>query len=126
MTVLLRCRRFACHCLCLVALLATICGCHSASIEVTIDNQSGVPLQLLEVDYPSASFGTGLLAPHSQFHYRFKVQGSGPVKLQYVDATSVTRNFIGPELQEGQRGSLSITVDRTGDVTWKPLLTKKS
>ena len=32
-------------------------GCHSAFVETTIDNQSASAVRLVEVDYPSASFG---------------------------------------------------------------------
>jgi len=113
----------------LLAVLVVVSGCKSAMVDATIDNQGNSALQLLEVDYPSASFGTGSLAAHAQFHYRFKIQGSGSVKMQYVDAANQTRNFTGPELQEGQQGTLTITIDPagspSGSVFWKPVLTSK-
>ena len=37
-------------------------ACHSYHIDATIENRTGAPIQLLEVDYPSASFGVDSLA----------------------------------------------------------------
>ncbi len=40
--------------LCAATLLA---ACHSYHIDAAIENRTGADIQLLEVDYPSASFG---------------------------------------------------------------------
>ena len=56
-------------------------GCHSYHIDTTIENHTGAAIQLLEVDYPSASFGTDNIAPGADFHYRFQVRGDGPLTL---------------------------------------------
>jgi hypothetical protein len=105
--------------------LASLAGCHSRYVETTIDNRGPKNLQMLEVDYPSASFGVGNLAAGSQFHYRFKIQGSGNLKLQFIDPKGETRNIDGPELNEGQEGHLTITIDPAGKVAWQPELTPK-
>src|ERR1700722_17963473 len=68
-----------------VALAAT--GCHSAYIQSTVLNETAQPISLIEVDYPSASFGLQRLDPGQSFPYRFKVLGSGPLKLIYTDAS---------------------------------------
>ena len=47
-----------------VVLLAAA-GCHSYHVDVTVENHTGAPIQLLEVDYPSASFGADQLAAES-------------------------------------------------------------
>ena len=66
-------------CLALAATLSTLlAGCHSAYINTTVTNHTAKPIELLEVDYPSASFGTQNLAPGGVFHYRFKILGSRP------------------------------------------------
>ena len=91
---------------------------------VDVGTLGGDSLQQVEIDYPSASFGVGNLAPNSQFHYRFKIQGSGPVKLEYTDAQGKTHTVDGPELTEGQEGSLTVAIDSTGKVTWNPNFTK--
>lgn len=99
-------------------------GCHSAFVEATIVNQGGTPVRLVEVDYPSASFGVGSIVAHSQFHYRFKIQGSGPLKIEFTDADGKLRNSDGPILSQGQEGTLSIVIQPGGEVGWHPSLTK--
>jgi hypothetical protein len=93
----------------LAAALA-LAGCHSPYIAATIVNSTGQPLSLIELDYPSASFGTGSLAPGASYHYRFKVLGSGPATLLWTDAARHDHKAAGPALQEGDEGSLVITL----------------
>ncbi len=101
-----------------LASLLSATGCHSAVMDATVKNRSGTPITLLEVDYPSASFGTQNLGEGADFHYRFKVLGSGPLKLTYTDSTRHDHTFKGPALQEGAEGLLSITII-PGDVRWQ-------
>lgn len=68
-------------------------------------------MRLLEVDYPSASFGKEELAPNDDFHYRFKILGSGATKVSWTDADRQEHTVPGPQLNEGQHGSLRITLD---------------
>jgi len=97
----------------------TAVGCHSPYVEATVNNRTGQPIELLEVDYPSASFGTQNLANGSDFHYRFKVLGSGPMKILYTDSVHKDHKADGPTLHEGAEGSLSIVVTTAG-VIWRP------
>ena len=83
-------------------------GCHSKYIQATITNRSGAPLHVVQVEYPSASFGTQELRPGESFHYRFKLLGSGPVKLSFTDAAKHDHQQTGPTLNEGQEGRLQI------------------
>ncbi len=105
-----------------LALFCSLTGCHSAMIETTIHNSTTSPLQLIEVDYPSASFGTQGLQPGAEFKYRFKVLGSGNLKILYTDQTGKEHTGNGPEVHEGLEGRLLITVDQAG-VQWSPSLT---
>ena len=91
----------------LSAILA-VSACRSDHVEITIHNQTGAPLRLLEVDYPSASFGTAALAPGASFHYRIQVQGSGPLTLTYSTTGNPQPHITGPDLAERQHGSLDI------------------
>jgi len=100
----------------------SLAGCHSAFVEATIDNQGKSPVRLVEVDYPNASFGVGNIAALSQFHYRFKVQGSGTVKIEFTDAAGKVHDSDGPPLNQGQEGRLSIVIQPTGEVVWRPEL----
>jgi hypothetical protein len=99
-----------------------LAGCHSRFVETTIDNQSPTPLRLVEVDYPSASFGAEAIPANSIFNYHFKVQGSGKLKLEFTDAEGKVHDVDGPQLSEGQEGHLTITIDSAENVTWHPSL----
>jgi hypothetical protein len=104
-----------------LALLASISatGCHSAYVTTTVSNHTTQPIDLIEVDYPSASFGTQGLAPGADFHYRFKVIGSGNLKLQYTDNTHQDHKAEGPLLKEGAEGPLAIIITNQG-ILWQP------
>ncbi|HTZ58085.1 MAG TPA: hypothetical protein VMB49_08315 [Acidobacteriaceae bacterium] len=106
----------------LLALFATLAGCRSRFVAVTIVNQ-GPAIRLMEFDYPSASFGANQLAAGAKYTYRFKVQGSGPVSLQFVNGAGATHTSQGPKVDEGDQGSLLVNIDPQGAVTWKPNLT---
>ena len=99
------------------AAVLILTGCHSAYIDATISNRTDKPLNLVELDYPSASFGTQTLASGGDFHYRFKILGSGKLKLIYTDPVNLEHNIPGPELVEGEEGALTVTVQTTG-VAW--------
>ena len=105
----------------LIALGATLVftGCHSAYIAATISNHTSQPLSLVELDYPSASFGTEMLAPNQDFHYRFKILGSGPTTLLWTDAEHHDHKNSGPTLHEGDEGSLIIVfASASSNPTW--------
>jgi hypothetical protein len=99
-------------------------GCRSPFVSATITNRNDSSISLIEVDYPSASFGLGSLAAAATYSYRFKIQGSGPVKIQFTDAYGKTHSASGPNLMEGQQGSLAIFIGPGSKVSWVPQLTK--
>jgi hypothetical protein len=105
------------HTLALVIAAAT--GCRSPYVTTTVSNHTTQPIAPLEVDYPSASFGTESLAPGADFHYRFKVIGSGNMKLLYTDSAHQDHKSDGPLLKEGAEGPLTIIIADTG-VSWQP------
>jgi hypothetical protein len=106
--------------LCALALLPVLilAGCRSAFVNATVQNRTAQPIQLIEVDYPSASFGTQSLAPGADFHYRFKVLGEGRMKLIYTDSMHQEKTSEGPPLKEGAEGTLTITIV-PNDVQWQ-------
>ncbi len=110
-----------------VALIASFaCGCRSYHIDANVENRTGAPVDLLEVDYPSASFGTGRLAADAVYHYRVLVRGQGPIKVQYNDSAShQLRQITGPELREGQEGRVDIVLLPGGKAEFHPALTPK-
>jgi hypothetical protein len=97
-----------------LTLALAVGGCHSAYIAATISNRTQRPITLIELDYPSASFGTQTLTPGQDFHYRFKVIGSGPTALLYTDAENHDHKSGGPSLSDGDEGRLSVIVTQTG------------
>ncbi len=90
-------------------------------VDATVHNSTRATIDLIEVDYPSASFGVQALAPGADFHYRFKIIGSGPLSLTYTDTQHATHTVKGPDLSEGDRGQLLITMGDAG-VRWSPTL----
>ena len=106
-------------CFALLFVLLAATGCHSAYVATTVSNRTAQPIELLEVDYPSASFGTQALAPGADFHYRFKVLGAGGTKLLYTDSAHKDHTSNGPTLNEGAEGSLGIVIT-DGGVLWQP------
>ena len=106
----------------MLTLCFVLAGCRSRFVDVTIVNQ-GPTVHVLEFDYPSASFGANQLASGAKYHYRFKIQGSGPLSLQYEDASGHPHNVAGPEVDLGDQGTLLVNIDPQGAVTWNPNLT---
>ena len=100
-------------------------ACHSSHIEVTVENRTGAPIRLLEVDYPSASFGSDRLDEGASYHYRIQVQGSGPLKVQYTAGTGGQqgqRQIEGPVLAERQEGAVEIILLPDGKAEFHPRL----
>ena len=108
--------------LCLAALaVGGLTGCHSHYVQATIKNDSGAAVSVVEVDYPSASFGKESLPSGVVFHYRFKILGDGPTKILWTDTQHHDHSVPGPSLQEGQEGALTVTI--TGSTAlWNPQL----
>lgn len=97
-------------------------GCTSPYVNATIRNNTGAPVTLVEVDYPRASFGRESLAAGANYPYRFKILGSGGTKISWTDAQRKEHSATGPELHEGQKGQLIITLTSTG-AQWDAQLT---
>ncbi len=106
-----------------LALPLLLSGCRSYRIDATVENRTGASIELLEVDYPSASFGSDRLAAGADYRYRLQVRGSGPVKVQYTEtATQTIRQASGPELAERETGRIEILLLPGGKVQFTPAL----
>ncbi|MDE3104058.1 MAG: hypothetical protein KGK08_02685 [Acidobacteriota bacterium] len=97
--------------------LPVLSGCHSTHVQATITNHTAQPLALVELDYPSASFGTQTLAPGASYQYRFKVIGTGDTKLLWTDGVGQQHSVTGPHLTEAADGTLTADVQAQG-VHW--------
>jgi hypothetical protein len=87
-----------------------VSACHSYHIETIVENHTGGLIQLLEVEYPSASFGVNSLTAGADYHYRIQVRGSGPLKVQYTGSDGRTAQAEGPMLVERQEGRIEIVL----------------
>jgi hypothetical protein len=103
------------------SLCLSLAGCRSAFVDAVVRNRTDRPISLIEVDYPSASFGTQTLMPNQDYHYRFKIQGSGDLTFLYTDADHLNLVSTGPKVDDGTEGSLAIAVTPQG-VEWTPKL----
>jgi hypothetical protein len=106
-----------------MALLIALAGCHSYHVETTVENRTGGAIQLLEVDYPSASFGANTLAAGEEYHYRIQLRGTGPLKVQYTGSDGRKIQIGGPMLAEQQEGRIEIVLLPGGKVEFHPNLT---
>lgn len=103
---------------------AHLAGCHSAYIETTVTNRTAASITLIQVEYPTAAFGTQALPPGRDFHYRFKILGVGPMKITYTDAAEKEHKATGPVLKEGNEGTLKVVVTDSG-VDWQPNIVER-
>lgn len=115
--------RLSAACAALLLPLLMAASCRNYLVEVTVENRTGGPIELLEVDYPSASFGVDTLAAGAVFRYRVKLQDSGPVKVIYADIRKHQYQSTGPTLRQGQRGQLQIVLNPNGEIEFHPKLT---
>lgn len=83
-------------------------------MNATVENRTGGAISPVEVDYPSASFGTELLASGASYKYRFKVLGSGGTKVSWTDSAHHEHTVAGPALKEGDEGILQVELTPDG------------
>ena len=113
----------ACGGCCGLAVSMVLSGCHSAHIEVSVENRTGSAIRLMEVEYPSASFGADSLGAGATMHYRIQLQGTGPLKIQYTAENNHQAQIPGPELAQGQEGKLEIVLQPGDKADFHPQLT---
>ena len=94
--------------------LLAISGCASKYVQAAVRNQTSGAVTLVEVDYPSASFGKETLPAGAEYDYRFKILGSGPAKVLWTDSHHQQHEVAGPQLNEGQQGTLIVTLTESG------------
>lgn len=104
------------------SLLCIAAGCHSYHIEASVENRTGGTITLLEVDYPTASFGVDTLAPDGVVHHRIQTRDSGPINVQYTAAHGRQVQVKGPTLYEKQEGSIQIVLLPDGKAEFHPAL----
>ena len=100
-----------------------VAGCHSYHVDTTVENRTGKPVKLLEVDYPSASFGTGQLDSGAVYPYQMQFRNSGPIKVSYTADDGHQVSIDGPQVAEKQEGRLQIVLLPGGKAEFHPELT---
>jgi hypothetical protein len=100
-----------------------VAGCHSYHVDTTVENRTGKPVKLLEVDYPSASFGTGALDSGAVYAYQMQFRNSGPLKVSYTADDGRLISIDGPKVAEKQEGRLGIVLLPDGKAEFHPELT---
>jgi VCBS repeat-containing protein len=106
-------------------LLMLLAGCQSPWIQCTIVNHEATPVSLVEVNYPGGSFGVQTIAAGGSYRYRFHALSTDRLSLDFTDAARQNHTVTGPELQQGQEGSLQIEIDAGNHVSWTPTLTMR-
>lgn len=102
--------------------VAAILGCHSAHVGVVVENRTGMQVRQLEVDYPSASFGSDSLAVNGTLNYSIQLRGQGSLKVQFTTSDGHPWEAGGPSLQEGQEGTLEIDLLPGGKAEFHPAI----
>jgi hypothetical protein len=98
--------------------LLALAGCRSAYVEVKVVNEGSAPVSVVEADYPGGSFGVDTLEAGEAYNYRFKILGNGPTKVMWTDAARHDYSSAGPQLNEGQQGTMTVTI-LGGTAEWK-------
>ena len=107
----------------LAAALVPAAGCHSYHIDTIVENRTGAAIQLLEVDYPSASFGANTLPAGESYRSQIQLRGNGPLKVQFTAIDGRLIQIAGPALAERQEGRLHIVLLPEGKAEFHPELT---
>ncbi|MGH9590760.1 MAG: hypothetical protein ACRD25_10205 [Terracidiphilus sp.] len=102
--------------------LLVAASCRNYLVLVTVENRTGGAINLLEVDYPSASFGVDALPAGAVFHYHVQLQDSGSIKVMYADGQKHRHQSTGPTLHQGQKGQLEIVLEPGGKTEFHPEL----
>lgn len=97
--------------------LATVVGCRSRVVEVTLVNTSQLPLSIIVVDYPGATFGVNQLAPSATYHYAIKPQNTGALKIQFTDAQGQNHTYTGPELHKNDEGGITVRLTQDSAIS---------
>jgi len=90
------------------------------------NSRTGAAIELLEVDYPSASFGAERLAAGEVFRYSIQVRGNGPLKVEYTGSDGRQAQMNGPTLTEHQEGQFQIVLLPGGGAEFHPQLAPQS
>jgi hypothetical protein len=110
---------------CCALLLVGLSGCQSPWVQATVVNDQDTPVNLVEVNYPGGSFGIQSIAAHSNFRYRFHILLNDAITMDFTDAASHNHTAKGPQLNQGEAGTLRIAIEADNTVLWTPALARQ-
>jgi len=87
-------------------------GCRSHVVKVNLINVSQQPVTTIVIDYPGATFGKNQLDPGKTFLYPVKPLETGPLKIQFADASGKMHTALGPELHKNDDGLIEVRFDQ--------------
>lgn len=123
-------KTFRCGLWATATLALVLVGCRgkwdSEWVNVRVENQSGEAVRQVEVDYPSASFGADSIAAGSALQYKFQISGRGPIKMEYTLGNGRSTHASGPELSDGQHGTVTIRLLPEGKTVFEANLKSAS
>jgi len=102
------------------AALLALSACHSYHVDATVTNRTGQRIQLLEVTYPSASFGANSMEPGEVIHAPIQFRNEGKAHVHYIGPAGAAIEIDGPEFHENQEGSLEIILLPAGQAQFNP------
>lgn len=102
----------------LACLTAVDLACRASGIDITIQNNSPVPLRNVEIDYPGAAFGAGTIAPGSSYWYHMKPLADGEITVSFEQARGGTIQQKGPRVRAGVREKLVLVVTQDANKQW--------
>lgn len=106
----------------LLTILLLITGCRSHVVKVNLINVSQQPVTTIVVDYPGATFGKNQLDPGKTYLYPVKPLETGPLKIQFADASGKMHTALGPELHKNDEGLVEVRFDQEKAVAKLQLL----
>lgn len=113
-------RGVVCSAACTLAVVVS--GCQSPWITCTVVNHQATPVSLVEVNYPGGSFGVQTIAAGGSYRYRFHALSTDKTSLDFTDAGHKDHTAAGPEVKQGQAGTLEIEIQADNHVVWTPVL----
>lgn len=95
----------------------SLAGCRAHVVKISLANTSAQPIKTIIVDYPSATFGKDTLAPGETYFSLIKPVDQGPIKVRFTDAQGTNHAYQSISLQQGDDGSVTITLTQTSAET---------
>ena len=113
-----------------ILLLATLLGmanasCRSRGVDVTIQNNTHVPLRNVEVDYPGAAFGIASISPGGSYWYHIKPLDDGDLTVGFELENGKNFKQKQASVRKGEAARLVIVVEQDSPQQFHTRIEKK-